>query len=120
MFFFYSLLVLMGLCGVAQAEHVTLAWDDNTEDNVVGYRLYYGNRSRRYPWYEELRRSDSCRAGSCSTALDLPEGHWYFSVTAFDASNRESAFSEEVDAVLGSGAGFERKPMPWLILLLGD
>jgi hypothetical protein len=111
---FSLLLVSVWLCHAGQSHQLTLMWDENSEEDVVGYRLYYGNQSRQYPWHEELEREVCCKDGLCSAFVDLPSGHWFFSVTAVDALGRESGYSEEVDAVLANRA------MSWLILLLGD
>jgi hypothetical protein len=33
------------------AAQVTLAWDRNAEQNVEGYKVYYGTASRDYDWF---------------------------------------------------------------------
>ncbi len=69
----------------------SLAWDANpVEDNVTGYRVYYGTASRDY--------SGTVDAGLqiAQTVTGLPNAHVYFAVTAYNAAGLESDFSNEV------------------------
>ena len=70
---------------------VTLAWDPNTEQDMAGYKVYYGTASRVYNWFFD--------AGNVTTytATDLPDGTtYYFAATAYDTSGIESTYSAEV------------------------
>jgi hypothetical protein len=88
--FFASVIVV--LVGVqAKAAQVTLAWDEGTDTNVVGHRVYYGTASRNY--------DVSVDTGNVTTyaVTGLSEGlTYYFAVTAYDISYHESAYSNEV------------------------
>lgn len=76
--------------GYALALDVTLAWDQNDEE-VVGYRLYYGRESRNYSTVIDVGEDTSHRI------TDLEDDRTYFfAVTAYDSTNRESAHSEEI------------------------
>ncbi len=89
-FSFFALLSLFFAAQALQAAEVTLAWDANT-DPVAGYRLYYGHASRSY--------ASSVDVGNVTTYTwtGLAEGQtYYFAVTAYNASNVESAPSEEL------------------------
>jgi hypothetical protein len=69
---------------------VTLAWDPNTEQDMAGYKVYYGTASRVYNWFFD--------AGNVTTytATGLPDGAtYYFAATAYDTSGIESAYSAE-------------------------
>src|SRR5687767_11064656 len=70
---------------------VTLAWDQNPEPDIAGYRLHYGEATGVY--------TQSADAGSALTATvtDLTIGRTYFFVvTAYNTAELESLPSEEV------------------------
>ena len=75
----------------AFADTIWLEWDRNSDTNVAGYRVYYGQSSRAY---------DSVIEASNETAVVLPvlaSGKtYYFAVTAYSIDALESDFSEEV------------------------
>jgi hypothetical protein len=75
-------------------KQVTLKWAANTEPDLAGYRVYCGTTSRVYPI--------NVSAGKLLTATvpNLPSGTYYCAVTAFDAANNESGFSNEVSKVI--------------------
>ena len=76
---------------LAYSADVTLAWDDNTEPDLDGYKLYYGTSSRNY--------SASVDVGNTTqyTLSGLTEGTtYYFAATAYDSLDNESDFSAEV------------------------
>ncbi len=76
------------------ASYLTLAWDPNTEQDLAGYRIYYGTASREYV--------DSIDVGNVTTYRldDLLEDVTYFlAVTAHDNSGNESDFSNEVSGI---------------------
>jgi len=85
---------------------VTLIWDANTEEDLAGYKLYYGNAPRPVDVegpddpnpYTTIKEIPD--AVAVTYALDLPIGSYYFTLTAYDTSNNESGFSNEVFAAL--------------------
>jgi len=82
---------------LAYSADVTLAWDANTEPELAGYRIYWGVSSREY--------SNSVDIGNTTqhTFTGLTKGTTYYAaVTAYDASNNESDYSEEVIHIPGS------------------
>src|SRR2546422_487134 len=91
--------VLTVLCSlapaVASAAQVTLAWDANTDPDLAGYKLYYGNSSGSY--------QSSVDVGSV-TSYTLPgllDGQiYYFAATAYNLSLAESGFSNEVSKAI--------------------
>jgi len=86
-----ALLAFMALSVSAHAAEVTLAWDPNTEPDLGGYTLYYGNASRDYPNAADVGLATNY------TIPDLVGGQTYFfAVTARDTSGNESPFSEEI------------------------
>jgi len=77
--------------GPGYTAQVTLAWDPNTEQDIAGYRIYYGTASRVYNWFVD--------AGNVSTytVTGLPDGGtYYFAATAYDNLDIESTYSAEV------------------------
>jgi hypothetical protein len=73
------------------ASTVTLAWDQSTGTNIAGYKVYYGAASGNY--------TNSLTVGNATTASvsNLVAGAtYYFAATAYDSSNLESDFSNEV------------------------
>ena len=84
-------LILAG--GVALgAELVRLAWDQNPEDSVVGYRVYAGTNSRSYFIVSNV-------VGRMNTTGEMVLPYpavWHFAVTATNWAGLESGFSEEV------------------------
>ena len=96
------------LTSYSAAAPVTLAWEASSS-MVDGYWLYYGTQSGTY-----TARIDVGTATVCT--LELTSGEtYYFAATAYDRTEHvESAFSNEVSALLPSSqprtAGVEQTP----------
>jgi uncharacterized repeat protein (TIGR02543 family) len=89
-----SILILFIHTPKVYSAQMTLAWDPNTEPNLAGYKVYYGTGSSVY--------GSSINVGNVTsyTLVNLPQGQTYFvSVTAYDTSNKESDYSNEVSGV---------------------
>ena len=95
----FLLLSSFSINTVQALQSVTLAWDPNSETNLVGYVFYHGTASGQY--------SSSNNVGNATntTVSGLQEGGTYFfAVTAYDNSGLESDPSNEVSyTVPGSG-----------------
>ena len=110
---------ILTLCfhGFSYAAEVTLQWDPNTEPDLAGYKVYYGNFSG-----EPYDGMDIAQGASpiVVNLTDLDDPHhpeftatglddddvYYFVLTAFDTENLESDFSNEVSTENnGSGTG---------------
>jgi hypothetical protein len=79
---------------------VTLGWQPNQEQDLAGYRLFYGTKSGAY--------DVSVDAGNTieHTVDGLDIGtRYYFSLKAYDTSGNESGFCEEVSYTPESDAG---------------
>jgi hypothetical protein len=75
----------------ALCAQVTVAWDENTESDVAGYRVHYGTSSGGY--------NQSLDAGAFTSCVisGLDEGiTYYFAATAYDSQDNESDYSEEI------------------------
>jgi len=76
-----------------------LSWNPCTEANVAGYRIYYGT---------EKRNGDCPSGGGYAQKVDVgnhtsyqinnlkDKTVYYFSVTSYNTSGKESCFSEEM------------------------
>jgi hypothetical protein len=107
-----SLLLALGmLCSMvnlAEADTVTLEWNRNTETDLAGYKLYYGNKSRTQATYTQTVLIDNKWA--TTKELTLPDGVYYFALTALDSSGNESGFSSEVRAEISEATAPLGKP----------
>jgi hypothetical protein len=90
------------------ASDVTLAWDANSETDLAGYKIYYGNTAGGP--YNASGSSDGASpitvllgslmdpANPEFTVHGLPDGTYYFVATAFDLAGLESGYSNQVSA----------------------
>lgn len=77
---------------MAQSEMVKLVWDANTETDLAGYKMYWGDVSGSYGTPVDVGLVTE-------HPLDLSEwtdGVYYFAVTAYDNRGNESGYSNEV------------------------
>lgn len=73
------------------AAQIRLAWDPNTEHNLLGYWVYYGTA----PW--SFDESIKLRKVTSFTLTDLIKGQtYYIAITARDWRKLESGFSNQV------------------------
>ena len=89
------------------ATDVTFQWDANTESDLAGYRLYRAETSGAYTkgaFIKEIPCAASQTA--CATATDqgVPDGTYFWVVTAFDTSGFESDWSNEVTDTIDTQA----------------
>ena len=87
------------------AADVTLAWDPNQESDLEGYGVYYkrGAAGPPYDFFGYVGTADLSDENSPAfTVTGLQDATYYFSVTAYDASGNESAFSTPVCAQVGA------------------
>ena len=72
----------------------TFSWDANTETDLAGYHLYRSDTSGVYTlgsgWIADIP------AGTETFDYEVPEGTWYFVMTAYDTTGNESGSSNEV------------------------
>ncbi len=93
--FLVAFLLLILVPGkAALADTVSLAWNANTEA-VKGYKVYYGTSSRNYSTVYDV--------GNVLTFVtpNLGPGTYYFAVTAYNYSDAESTYSNEVYRTIG-------------------
>jgi len=86
--------IILALASALQSRAATtlhLAWDANSETNVVGYRLYWGTAQRDY-----IASNVVDAATTQSSVSNLVAGtRYHFAVTAF-SEHAESGYSDEV------------------------
>ncbi|MFA4817203.1 MAG: fibronectin type III domain-containing protein [Parcubacteria group bacterium] len=81
-----------------------LSWNPNTETDLSGYKIYYGT----------VPRNGDCPPGGYTDNIDVHEATsynignlkngqtYYFSVTSYNNSGKESCFSEEMKKDISS------------------
>ena len=70
---------------------VVLAWKENTEQDVMGYRIYFGKKPGNYSQSADVGLAYNFRTGVLESGYT-----YYFSMTAYDTVTNESAHSQEV------------------------
>ncbi len=85
--------LILAVCPLVYGASISLSWQQNTEPDIQGYRVYYGTSQRSY--------GPPIPAGkSTSYVIDgLQSGKaYYLAVTAVDNSGNESGYSGEIKA----------------------
>lgn len=85
-------LLLLANLGLVSAAQVRLAWDPSPDADVIGYRLYWGTQSRTYFAMTDVGNTTTASAGPLAGTTT-----YYFAVTAYNSSNLESDYSNEVE-----------------------
>ncbi len=77
---------------------ITIRWipptanvDGSAIDDLAGFRIYYGEESRRYDQQVNVPDPEHVRQ-----TVSLPSGTFFVAMTALDADGHESAYSNEV------------------------
>ncbi len=73
------------------ATSLIVSWNPNTESDLKGYKVYYGQSSRDYTTSVDVGDVTTYRIDGLSGG-----NTYYVSVTAYDNSGNESSYSEEV------------------------
>ncbi|MGD9035140.1 MAG: fibronectin type III domain-containing protein [Syntrophobacterales bacterium] len=70
---------------------ISLEWDANTEQDIVGYKIYYGTSSGEYDTVIDVGNYTSV------TIANLEQDQtYYFTATAYDSHGNESGYAAEV------------------------
>ncbi len=85
-----TLLLLIFTTNVYSAQ-VTVAWNPNSEDDLAGYKVYYGNSSWNYDTNIDVGYQTSYTISGLVDGMD-----YYITVTAYDFSGNESGYSNEL------------------------
>lgn len=78
---------------------ITLSWDPNKENNIAGYKIYYGDSSGNYGFNVDVGN----RTNYAITGLERGKTY-YFVITAYNTHGSESSYSEEVSHKAAVGA----------------
>ena len=82
---------------ISYAASINLEWDANSEEDLAGYKIYYGTSSGNYGTPISVGKI------SASELSGLTEGTTYYvAITAIDTSYNESEKSDEVNGVAQS------------------
>ncbi|UFS69351.1 fibronectin type III domain-containing protein [Geomonas sp. RF6] len=88
---FCLVLSLLLACAPSHAAQTTIAWDAAASGAVAGYKVYYGTSSGSYSRSIDVGNVTSC------TIPSLTDGQtYYFNVTSYDASGRQSGYANEI------------------------
>jgi hypothetical protein len=102
-------------CAAARAATVTIAWNQNPESDIAGYKIHYGTFSGIYQHDVDVGNHTSC------TISSLAEGtKYFFSATAYNSENTESDFSEEITYTPGSEPDPPAETLDEVIIDNGD
>jgi hypothetical protein len=100
---YFSLVLLslvISLAGISTSHGATLRWDENSEEDLQGYRVYFGTSSGNYNSFIDVGNVAECALDD----LYLEEHEiYYIAITAYDKSGNESAFSIELDFFADDG-----------------
>jgi hypothetical protein len=81
---------------------INLGWNPNTESDLAGYRVYYRTSLGAYDNWIDVGMGTSSGGLITYSLTNLTKGQTYcIAVTAYDTSNYESGFSNEVCGVAG-------------------
>ncbi|MEQ1730366.1 MAG: putative Ig domain-containing protein, partial [Vicinamibacterales bacterium] len=93
-----SLFALLWAPNLASAESLTLAWDANTEPDVIGYYVFIGTSSGVYSTTIDVGTATSYTFGSA-----LPGTTYYLTVAAYSAGPVVGQRAPEVVTTTGGG-----------------
>ncbi len=111
------LFIIIFSAKLALAGSATVSWNANTESDLLGYKIYYGTSPRTGTNPGSGANSPLPKCGLCGYSASIDVGKvttytfnnltngqtYYFSVSAYDTSYNESAFSAEVQKTIPSG-----------------
>ncbi len=105
-----AVLYLLLVPGVALSTSLQISWNPNTESDLSGYKIYYGNESGAYTSYVNVRNNTSVVVDG------FFEGRtYYLAVTAYDYSGNESGYSPEVSVYIpDNGTGILDTLFSWV------
>ena len=89
------------MCGIAwSASNATFTWDSNSESDLAGYRLYQSQTSGVYTFGDGNQVATILAGIETVQIIDIPDGVYFWVLTAYDADGNESGPSNEVTANL--------------------
>ena len=105
------LLAVVLFAATVNAATVDLSWDANTDADLTGYKIYYGNYSGNSSTFVPVGSVPVASPKTTGTVAGLSTGKkWFFRVTALSGS-MESLYSNVVQVLFiktPTGAKFQR------------
>jgi len=96
----FSLLFFFSLSQI-YAANITLQWDENTESDLEGYKVYYKTGSSGPPYGSSIEVSlaqlEHPAPGIVQYMVNVPDGEVYFFVVTAYSAEAESGYSNEVN-----------------------
>lgn len=83
----------------ALAATVSMSWNANNDNDLAGYRVYYGTASGSYSYSLDAGNATTVEIGDLSA-----DTTYYFIVTAYDTSGNESDPADEVSVTIPAEA----------------
>ena len=83
-----------------QFDEVRFEWDDNSEPDLAGYRLYRSDASGQYVYGAANAIAEIPAGTETYGPIVLPIGTHYFVLTAYDTEGFESGPSNEATAIV--------------------
>jgi hypothetical protein len=96
--------------GTVSAALVTIGWNDNTDPDLAGYKVYCGAATGEYDYILNVGLNNQVYVHGLEE-----DTTYYFAITAYDESGNESSFSREVQTTIPN----ERFPLLDIILDFG-
>ncbi len=93
--FIVGFLLVLALAGSGFSSQVTLAWDQSTDPQVVGYKLHYGTSSGEYSAVFDAGNQPAATLSGLQSGVP-----YFFAATAYDAYGNQSGYSAEVTYTL--------------------
>ena len=85
------LILFLSFSALVPISHgVTVIWDRNTEDDLAGYKVYYGDSPKLYRSVVDVGNVTEYRFRSLNEGVT-----YYIAITAYDTSDNESGKSNE-------------------------
>jgi hypothetical protein len=88
---------------------ITISWTRNGESDLAGYHIYYGTSPISLNHSVDVGLTSTPISPSVTLTTFQVYGTLHFAVTAYDASNNESAFSAAVSIAVAP----KLMPMFW-------
>jgi len=88
--FFCFLAFVFIFSSLAFAASISVSWNANTEADLAGYKVYFGNQSRAYGAGIDVGKTTNYRLDNAQSGRT-----YYVAVTAYDTSGNESDYSAE-------------------------
>ncbi|MBW2222279.1 MAG: hypothetical protein JRF22_07080, partial [Deltaproteobacteria bacterium] len=103
--FLFTFLILLPFSSTSFGVEVELSWDQNTEEELAGYYVYYGTSSRTYFENSFKLPKESLVEVDGRVSYQFPEDltlgvTYFFAVTAYDIWDFATDFSNEVQYLI--------------------